>query len=177
MGNRRRPNEAFHQEDRTRHQCWYCNKTYARLETDRKHAQNVHGDTEPRPLKLTTKNPCWTPEIKAPKPWIPPPEARPRTVHRIYVPIPQTETSHINRIKQKWRISRLDPYIAVTFEEAYMTVTDEESTTGRLMRLQTIEDLEVSPSSSCSTITQEETENTDNLTITSVYWIFSVYKD
>ena len=106
----------------------------------------------------------------------PPPEARPRTVHRIYIPTPQKETSHINKIKQKRRISRLDPYIAVTLEEALMTITDEESTIGRLNRLQTLEDLEVSPSSSCSTKTQDETENTENVTITRVYGIFSAHK-
>ena len=175
--NRKRHNEAFHQEDRSRHQCWHCNNTYARLETARKHALKVHGDTEPRTAKLTSKNPRWTPEIKAPKPWIPPPEARPRTVHRIYIPTPQNETSHINKIKQKRYISRLDPYIAVTLEEALMKITDEESTIGRLNRLQTLEDLEVSPSSSCSTIAQYVTENTENVTITTVYGIFSAHKD
>ena len=88
VGNQRHHNEAFHQEDRTRHQCWHCNKTYARLETAGKHALKIHGDTEPSSVKLTSKNSHWTPEIKAPKPWIPPPEARPRTVHQIYIPTP-----------------------------------------------------------------------------------------
>ena len=126
VGKRRRHNEAFQKEDRS----WHCNKTYARLETARKHAQKVHGDKKPRPVKLTTKNPRWTPEIKVPKPLIPPPEARPRTVHWTDVPIPQNENRHINKIKQKMRISRLDPYTTVTLEKALMTITDEKSTVG-----------------------------------------------
>ena len=157
-GNQRRHNEAFHQEDRTRHQCWYCNKTYARLETARK--QNVHGDTEPRPVKLTTKNPRWTPEIKAPKPWIPrlkPDQEQYTEFTFLYLKLKPVT----NKIKQKQHISRLDPYIVVTLEEALMTVTDEESTIGRLNHLQTLEDLEVSPSSSCSTVTGIFSEYTD----------------
>ena len=107
----------------------------------------------------------------------PPPDARPRTVHQTYVPIPKNETSHINMIKQKRPISRLDPYITVTLEEALMTITDEESTIGRHSRLKTQEDLDVSPSSTCNTITQDETENTENVTITTVCGIFGAYED
>ena len=58
-----------------------------------------------------------------------------------------------------------------------MTITDEESTIGRLSRLKTQEDLDFSPSSTCNTITQDETENTENVTITTVYGIFGAYED
>ena len=83
---------------------------------------------------------------------------------------PATSTSS-NRNGFKPRISRLDPYIGITLEEALMTVTEEKSTIGRLNQLQTLEDHEVSPSSSCSTITQDDTENTDSVTVTTVYRI------
>ena len=178
MGNRRHHNEVFHQADRTRQQCWHCNKTFARLETAKKHAQNVHGDTEPRPCsKTNNKEPTLDTRNPGTQTMDPPPEARPRTVHQIYVPVPNNETGHINKIKQKPGISSLDPYITVTLEEALMTVTDEKSTIGRLNQLQTLEDHELSPSSSCSTITQDDTENTDSVTVTTVYGIISAYKD
>ena len=130
VDNLRRHNEAFDQADRTRHQCWQCNKTCLRLsKCTWRHRTKTSKNNNKEPI-LHTRNPG-NQTIE------PPTEARPRTLHWIYVPVPNNETSHINKTKQKRRISRLDPFIAVTLDEALMSVTDEKSTIGRLNRLQT----------------------------------------
>lgn len=175
INNLRRHNEAFHSKDRTKYQCWHCTRTYARVETARKHALKVHGDNEQKPIQIKTQNKRWKPEIIKPGPWVPPPEARQRngTVYKITVRSGPSEESHINKIKQKRRYSRLDPYIPLTIDEAFATLTGETSTIGRLNRLQIEKDLELSPSSSTSTITQDEREEELDIDITnSVYGVF-----
>ena len=149
VGNLRRHNEAFHLTNRTKFQCWHCHSTYTRLETARKHSFNKHGDAERRTVKVSTQNPWWTPEIFKPGPWIPTPETRPKmgTVYNINITA-KLDQSQIDKIK-KWKMrSRLDPYIGLTVNEALITLTEEQPTTGRLNRLQIMKDLEVSPSSS-----------------------------
>ena len=90
----------------------------------------------------------------------------------------KSDERQINKINKKRRRSRLNPYITLTVDEALMTLTEEQSTIGRLNRLQVIKDLEVSPSSSSSTITQDErTENMDIDIPITVYGAFYTSKD
>lgn len=161
ISNLRRHNEAFHSQNRTKYECWHCSKLYARIETARKHTIKVHGTTEHQPIQLKTKNKRWKPEIVKPGPWVPPPEARQRsgTVYKVTIRTGQTEESHISNINKIRRQSRLNTYIPLTVEEACVTLSDEPSTLGRLNRLQIEKDLELSPSSSSSTITQDEIED------------------
>ena len=67
------------------------------------------------------------------------------------------EKSQINTIKQKRRISRLNPFIALTIEEAIVTVeSDEVSTIGRMNHVQLMQDLAITPSSSTETVLNDE---------------------
>ncbi|MCG8078473.1 MAG: C2H2-type zinc finger protein [Candidatus Thiodiazotropha taylori] len=181
IGNLRRHNEAFHSSNRVKFQCWHCPNTYARQESARKHAYIKHGDTERKTVKTTTGNPRWKPEIFKPGPWNPPPEARPKsgTVYKIQIP-PASEQSHINNIKQQRRISRVNPYIPLTVDEALVTTSNDECTLARLNRLQVMKDLEISPSSSTSTITQDELrpeEEALDITIPTIYGIYHTSKN
>lgn len=180
IGKLRRHNEAFHSTSRIKYQCWHCHNTYVRQESARKHAYNKHGDTERKTVKTTTGNPRWRPEIFKPGPWNPPPEARPKfgTVYTIQIP-PASEQSHINNIKQKRRTSRFNPYIPLTVAEALVTISNNECTLARLNRLQVMKDLEISPSSSTSTITQDELpeEESMDITIPTIYGVYHTPKN
>ena len=173
LGNLTRHNQAVHRPNMTKFQCWHCPNTYKRKESARKHCLKVHGDIQQQTLKLPCQNPNWKPEITKPGPWIPPPEARPKKLSTIYKINIQDNRSQINKIKERKRTSRLSTYIAITPDEALMTLTEEKSTIGRLLRLQTLQDLSITPSSSTETITQDETSKNEELpTIQTVYGIF-----
>ena len=89
--------EAFHQERRTKFQCWYCNKVYARKENAVKHTQMKHNDFERKFTIIETTNTKFNPGIFKPDPWVPPPEARPRSgnIHTILIkPRTQQTTTH-----------------------------------------------------------------------------------
>ena len=91
-------------------------------------------------------------------------------VYRINIPATSDNT---NNIKQRRRISRLNPYIAITAEEALVMVTDETSTLGRLNRLQVLIDLAITPSASDSTVvTDENTDVANELSAIKVYRVF-----
>ena len=89
--------EALHQERGTKFHCWYCNKVYARKETAVKHTQMKHNDFERKFTIIETTNTKFNPGIFKPDPWVPPPEARPRSgnIHTILIkPRTQQTTTH-----------------------------------------------------------------------------------
>ena len=101
------------------------------------------------------------------------------TVYTIQIP-PASEQSHINNIKPKRRTSQFNPYIPLTVDEALVTISNDECTLcARLNRLQVMKDLEISPSSSTSTITQDELpeEESMDITIPTIYGVYHTPKN
>lgn len=122
ISNYRRHNMTHHEKKTKQYQCWHCPKTFVRNDNARKHSLRVHGDQERRTVEVTTRNKKWTPTIFRPGPWNPPPEARTRaTIYRIEIPGGKI-ISQINSSKCKRRISRMNPYLARTPEEALVTL-------------------------------------------------------
>ena len=107
-------------------------------------------------------------------------EARTRaTVYRIEIPGGKI-ISQINTTKCKRRISRLNPYIALTPEEALVTLESQNiSTVGRMNQVQLLTDLNITPSSSTETILQDEEGICEQRRpeATRVYGIFETTKD
>ena len=83
--------------ERTKFQCWYCNKVYARKENAVKQTQMKHNDYERKFMIIETTNTKFNPGIFKPDPWVPPPETRPRSgnIHTILIkPKTQQTTTH-----------------------------------------------------------------------------------
>ena len=112
-------------------------------------------------------------------------EARPKigTVFKIKIPTQKLVTSHTNRIKQKKRVKRINPFLALTVEEATITIeSDETSTIGRLNRKQVMRDLKaVSPSASTETILRDEStegeQEQQNIQPVKIYGIIKTSTD
>lgn len=128
-----------------------------RNENARKHCLTVHGDHEKRTVAVMARNKKWTPNVFISGPWTPPPEARMNAkVYRIEIRGGKI-LSQINATRCKRRISRTNPYLALTPEEALVTIESENiSTIGRMNKVQFLLDLNISPSSSTETILQDE---------------------
>ena len=180
ISNYKRHNITHHEEKTKQYQCWHCPKTFVRNDNARKHALRVHGDQERRTVEVSTRNKKWTPNVFKPGPWNPPPEARTRaTVYRIEIPGGKI-ISQINSTKCKRRIFRLNPYIALTQEEALVTLESQNiSTVGRMNQVQLLTDLNITPSSSTETILQDEEGICEQRRpeATRVYGIFETTKD
>ena len=120
LGDLKRHNTSFNAATVIKYQCWHCPNIYARKESAKNHALKIHD--EKKTVRLTTDNKCFRLEIFRPEAWTPPPEARPSTIYKIMIPTTSghinSVNSQINKIKQRRRITRLDPYIALTAEEA-----------------------------------------------------------
>ena len=167
VSNLRRHNTSFHTEIIRKYECWHCAKLFARKENARKHALTVHKDPEQKTVAINARNKRWKPEIFKPEPWTPPQEARPKgTIYQINISSrPKEQESHIKAIKKKIRNSRLNKYIALTPEEAVISIeSKEKSTIGKLNHRQILKDLEISPSSSTETILQDEIQQPE------VFW-------
>ena len=149
----KRHTDAFHSESRTKFQCWSCFRNFARKETVLLHSRTQHNDTEGKFVIVSMTNTRYRPNIEKPKPWTPPPEARPRnaTIYKIRIP----STNNINRTTEvrsndlitpskpkpdaEWK-----PLTIKQLREIYPISTDELLT-----------DLELTPSSSESSIDQD----------------------
>ena len=95
----RRHTDALHAQQRTKFQCWSCNKIYTRKENVLRHARKTHGDTDRKFIITTLTNTHYKPEIFKPKTWTPPMEARPRNIIRLNITSPKTSTATYTQIE------------------------------------------------------------------------------
>ena len=89
----RRHTDALHAQQRTKFQCWSCDKIYVRKENVLRHARKTHGDTDGKFIITTLTNTHYKPEIFKPKTWTRPMEARPRNIIRLNITTPKTSTA------------------------------------------------------------------------------------
>ena len=85
----KRYTDPLHAQQRTKFQCWSCDKIYARKENVLRHARETHGDTGGKFIITTLTNTHYKPEIFKPKTWPPPMEARPRNIIRLNITTPK----------------------------------------------------------------------------------------
>ena len=114
--------EALHQERRTKFQCWYCNKVYARKENAVKHTQMIHNDFERKFTIIETTNTKFNPGIFKPDPWVPPPEARPRSgnIHNILIK-PRTQQTTTHTASSTW-----NPCSLTDIDRSFQTSVTED---------------------------------------------------
>ena len=81
--------DGLHAQQRTKFQCWSCEKIYARKENVLRHARKTHGDTDGKFIITTLTNKHYKPEIFKPKTWVLPMEARSRNIIRLNITTPK----------------------------------------------------------------------------------------
>ena len=59
----KRHRDALHAQQRTKFQCWSCEKIYARKENVLRHTRKTHGDTDRKFIITTLTNKHYKPEI------------------------------------------------------------------------------------------------------------------
>ena len=166
----RRHTDALHAQQRTKFQCWSCNKIYARKENVIRHARKIHGDTDGKFIITTLTNTHYKPEIFKPKTWTPPMEARPRNIIRLHITTPKTSTA----------TQRED--ISTDTDTDYQLPEWTPLTTTQLLKLypasnnELLSDLDISPSSSTSTICLDEGTDTDTDREVTIPSIFNIFK-
>ena len=166
----RRHTDALHAQQRTKFQCWSCNKIYARKENVIRHARKIHGDTDGKFIITTLTNTHYKPEIFKPKTWTPPMEARPRNIIRLNITTPKTSTA----------TQRED--ISTDTDTDYQLPEWTPLTTTQLLKLypasnnELLTDLDISPSSSTSTICLDEGTDTDTDREVTIPSIFNIFK-
>ena len=149
---------------------WSCDKIYARKENVLRHASKTHRDTDGKFIITTLTNTHYKPEIFKPKTWVPPMEARPRNIIRLNITTPKKTSTG-----------------TYTQREDISTDTDTQLpewtalTTTQLLKLypsssnELLSELDISPSSSTSTICLDEETDTDREV--AVHSDFNVFKN
>ena len=68
----KRHRDALHAQQRTKFQCWSCEKINVRKENVLRHTSKTHRDTDGKFIITTLTNKHYKPEIFKPKTWVPP---------------------------------------------------------------------------------------------------------
>ena len=164
----RRHSDALHAQQRTKFQCWSCNKIYARKENVLRHARKTHGDTDGKLIITTLTNTHYKPEIFKPKTWTPPMEARPRNIIRLNITTPKTSTATYTQIED------------ISTDTDHQLPQWTALTTTQLLKLypasnnELLSELDISPSFSTSTICLDEETDTDREV--AIHSIFNIFK-
>ena len=162
----RRHTDALHAQQRTKFQCSSCDKIYARKENFLRHARKTHGDTDGKFIITTLTNTHYKPEIFKPKTWTPSMEARPRNIIRLNITTPKTSTGTYTHREDISTDNQLPEWTALTTTQLLKLVPTSSN--------ELLSELDISPSSSTSTICLDEGTDTDREV--AIHSVFNVFK-